>query len=114
MKVMLKYAAILIALGVLITAASAFQGKTYKVTLPNACRVGTVELAAGEYKLVVDAPKVRFIETRTGKETEVDAKIADDAEDKFDNTEIHSSQADGTNQLIEIRIAGTRVKIAFR
>jgi hypothetical protein len=102
--------AILLAFGFLTSIASADQ--SYRITLSNASKIGNIELQPGEYKLVVDMPKVVFTELKTGKSIELAAKI-ENVDEKFANTQIHWSHVDGVRQIIEIRIGGSKTKIAF-
>lgn len=71
-----------------------------------------MELQPGEYKLVVDEPKVRFIELKTGKSLELDARV-ESGDRKFDSTKIHTQSVDGVSQSRQIRIGGTETRIAF-
>jgi len=43
---------------------------------------------------------------------ELDAKV-ESGDRKFDSTEIRSAQVDGASQIREIRIGGTKTRIAF-
>jgi hypothetical protein len=99
-------------LGVLAAGAGADQTKSYLITFRNDVKAGTATLDAGEYKLVVDAPKVRFTEVQSGKSVEVDATI-NTTETKFDNTAIVSQQVDGKTQITEIQLGGSKTKITF-
>ena len=112
MKIKTLGLAILLAAGFLAPSATADQSKSYRVTIANGTKVGQTELQAGEYRLIVDEPKVRFIEVKTGKAVELEAKI-ETGERKFDSTEVHTSKVDGASQLRQIRIGGTKTSIAF-
>jgi hypothetical protein len=110
MKIKTTCIAILLAFGFLTCVASADQ--SYRITLSNASKIGSIELQPGDYKLVVDVPKVIFTELRTRKSVGLAAKV-ENVDEKFDKTEIHWSQVDGIRQIIEIRIGGSKTKIAF-
>jgi hypothetical protein len=112
MKIKTLCLAILLAAGFLASSATADQSKSYRITIASGTKVGQAELQAGEYRLVVDEPKVRFIEVKTGKAVELDAKI-ESGDRKFDNTEIRTSKVDGVSQLHQIRLGGTKTSIAF-
>ncbi|SPE32660.1 conserved exported hypothetical protein [Candidatus Sulfopaludibacter sp. SbA6] len=112
MKIKTLGLAILLAAGFLASSATADQPKSYRITIGAVSKVGQAELQPGEYRLVVDEPKVRFIEQKSGKSVELDAKV-ESGDRKFDSTEIRSAQVDGASQIREIRIGGTKTRIAF-
>jgi hypothetical protein len=102
--------AILLALCFLIATASGDQ--SCKFTLNNTSKIGAQELRPGDYKLVVDAPKVVLTDLKTGKSIELEAKV-ETTDTKVSSTEVHSTQVDGANRISEIRIGGTNTKITF-
>lgn len=110
MKIIVRCLAALFAIG--LVAGSAYADQSYRITLGAASRIGNIELQPGEYKLVVDAPKVRFTHTDSGKTVELEAKIEETAT-KYTLTEIQSARAEGVNKIKEIRIGGSKTRIAF-
>lgn len=111
MKTKITFIAILLACGFLTVAASADQ--SVRFSLSDVSRIGTAELKPGDYKLVIDdAPKVVLTHLKSGKTIELQAKV-EDMEEKFERTEVHSSRVDGVSQIKEIRIGGSKTKIAF-
>jgi hypothetical protein len=110
MKTKMTYVAILLVFGFLTATASADQ--SCRITLTNESKIGNNKLQAGDYKLVVDAPKVVLTELKTGKTIELEAKVQA-MDEKFAKTEIHSNRVDGVSQISEIRIGGSKTKIAF-
>jgi hypothetical protein len=110
MKIQNTCIAILLALGFLTATASADQ--SCKFTLNNASKIGAQELSPGDYKLVVDAPKVVLTELKTGKSIELEAKI-ETTDMKSSSTEVHTRQVDGTSQISEIRNGVSKTKITF-
>ncbi|MBZ5618895.1 MAG: hypothetical protein LAQ69_09260 [Acidobacteriia bacterium] len=104
--------AVLLALGFLAMMASGDQSKSYRITFSDSFKVGDAELARGEYKLIVDAPSVRFTELKTGKSVELEAKI-EDGDEKFDQTAVHSQRVDGVSRINEIRLGGSKTRITF-
>ncbi len=110
MKTKMTCIAILLAFGLLTVAANADQN--YRITLNAASKIGNAELQPGEYKVAVDAPKVVLTELKTGKSVELEAKI-ENMDEKFDRTEVHSNVVDGVNRINEIRIGGSKTKLAF-
>ena len=110
MKNMIRCLALLVAVGLL--AGSAYADQSYRITLPTVSKIGDTEFKPGDYKLVVDGTKVLFTEVNTGKTTELEAKI-EDAAAKHDGTAILSTRVDGDNKITEIRIGGSKTRIAF-
>jgi hypothetical protein len=110
MKTKMTCIAILLAFGFL--TATAMADQSYRITLSNASKIGNAELKPGDYKLVVDAPKVVLTELRTGQSIELEAKV-ENMDEKVDNTEIHSNSVDGVSQINEIRIGGSKTRIVF-
>jgi len=110
MKSIMKYLAIVAVFG--LVAGSAYADQSYRITLSSVSKIGNIEFKPGEYKLVVDTPKVRFTDLNTGKEVELAAKVEQAAE-KNDHTAIHSKSVDGVAQISEIRIGGSKTRIAF-
>ena len=88
--------------------------KSYRVTVSNVSKAGSVELQPGDYHLVLDNAKGRFRELKSGKEFDVEAKIDDSAVEKFEQTAVHSRQGEGTMLISEIRLGGTKTKVVFR
>lgn len=110
MKTKMTCIAILLVCGFLTVTASADQ--SYRITLGNMSKMGGTELQPGEYKLIVDAPKVMLTDLKTGKSIELEAKI-ENTDEKFANTEVHSTHVDGLSHIKEIRLGGTKTRIAF-
>jgi hypothetical protein len=100
----------LLALGFLAATASADQ--SCKFILSSTSKIGTAELQPGEYRLVVDEKRVVLTELKTGKLIELEAKI-EQTEQKANSTQVHSQQVDGVSRINEIRIGGSKTKVAF-
>jgi len=112
MKIKTLGLAILLAAGFLAPSATADQPKSYRITISAASKVGQAEFKPGEYRLVVDEPKVRLVELKTGKSVELDAKV-ESGDRKFDSTEIRTAEVNGVSQIRQIRIGGTKTSVAF-
>jgi len=110
MKNVIRCLAILAAIGLI--ASSAFADQSYRITLSSVSKIGNIEFKPGEYKLVVDAPKVRLTELNSGKAVELEAKV-EDAATKNEQTAIHSTRVDGVTKISEIRIGGSKTRITF-
>ena len=110
MKNVMRCLAILAAIG--LVAGSALADQSYRITLSTVSKIGNIEFKPGEYKLVIDTPKVSLTNLNSGKAVELEAKV-EDAETKTDHTAIHSTKVDGVAQISEIRIGGSKTRIAF-
>ncbi len=97
---------------IVVVAGSAYADQSYRITLSSASKIGSTDLKPGEYKLVVDGAKVRFTELNSGKMVEVEAKVQE-VDTKTDHTAIHSTHVDGVDKISEIRIGGSKTRIAF-
>jgi len=110
MKSKMTCVAILLAFGFLTAAARADE--SYKITLGNASKIGSTELAPGDYKVLVGGPKLVLTAVKTGAAIEVAGKV-ENGDKKFDTTEIHSKKVDGVSHISEIRFGGSKTKIIF-
>jgi hypothetical protein len=108
----MKCLVLLLAIGALAGNAIADQPKSYRITLADVFHVGNTAFEPGEYKVVLDSPKIRFIHVKTNNTVELDARI-ENAEKKFAATEVHSKDVDGTNRISEIRLGGSKARLIF-
>jgi hypothetical protein len=91
---------------------SVASAKTYDITLDANTKVGSVELKPGKYSLeVMDSSKIRFKATN-GQAVEASAKVTT-SEKKFPSTLIDLKTVNGTAQVNEIDLGGTKTKILF-
>ena len=109
----LKALFVLLSMALFISIEPAMADKSYQVTLSSAAKIGSVQFQPGEYKLVLDDSSAHFTQVKTGEEIEVPAKIDDTAEKKFESTAIHSNSASGETLITEIRLGGTKTRVAF-
>jgi hypothetical protein len=86
--------------------------RSYEISLTSVSKIGSVEFKPGEYRLVVDAPKVRLTHLDSGKTVELDAKIQE-SDTKSEHTSVHTQQVDGVSRVSEIRIGGSKTRITF-
>lgn len=110
MKTTIICLTLLAAFLLMVTPASA--DKSYNINLSQASRIGNTEIKAGDYKLVVDAPKVRLVEMRSGKAIDLEAKIQT-GEEKFNTTAVHAKTVDGVTKIVEIKLGGSKTSIVF-
>jgi len=86
--------------------------KTYEITLDTTAKAGSVELKPGKYNLaLMEDSKVRFT-SANGQAVETSAKMST-VEKKFSATQIDVKQMNGTTQINEIDLGGTKTKIQF-
>ena len=105
---------VLLAIACVISVEPAMADKSYQITMSSAAAIGSAQLQPGEYKIVLDDSSAHFTEVRTGEEVEVLATIDNTTEKKFERTTIHSTRASGETVITEIRLGGTKTRIAFR
>ena len=110
MKGIMKLLAILFVMGLI--AGSTWADQSCKITLSSVSKIGAIEFKPGEYRVVVDASKVRLTRVETGKTVELEAKIQE-ADTKSEHTAVHSQNVDGVSRISEIRMAGSKTRITF-
>jgi hypothetical protein len=108
-----KTCVVCVAIAIFLLAVPALADKSYQFTVSSAAKLGSLQLQPGEYSLVVDNATVRIRDLRTGDEFEVNAKIDDAADKKFEHTEIHSTRDADTVLITEIRLGGTNMRVVF-
>ena len=82
----------------------------YKITLHQKSVLGGTELKPGDYKVEVNGDKVRIYNKKQSAEAPV--KMENGGE-KFNNTVVRYSTAQGQPKLIEIRLGGTSTRLTF-
>ena len=113
MKNMIRCLVMLLAVGLFGGNVRGDKLKSYAITLSSTYRIGETEFQPGNYRIVVDASKVRFTQVGSDKAAvEVDAKV-ESTDSKFDRTAVHSKQVDGVNHISEITLGGSKTKLAF-
>ena len=110
MKTTMICVAMVLAAGFL--AATAIADQSCRFVLNDKSSIGSAEFQAGEYKLVVDGPKVVLTELKTGKTVELEAKI-ENLDKKSDGTEVRTKQVGGVKHVSEIRMGGSKTKLTF-
>lgn len=91
---------------------SVASAKTYDITLSDPSAVGKYNLKPGQYELTVKASTAVFKDLKTGKSYQTTAKV-EQAEKKFDDTEVETKRVGGENHITEIRLHGTKTKLEF-
>jgi|KBSSwiStaDraftv2_1062776.scaffolds.fasta_scaffold121716_3 hypothetical protein len=112
MKLKATFLAAVLSIGLLSGVAAGDQPKTYRISISSASKIGTTEFQPGDYELVVDQPKVRLTERKTGKSVEIEAKV-ENLENKVPSTMIQSETVNGVSMIRHILIGGSKTKVAF-
>ncbi len=86
------------------------SAKMYKVTLFQPTVLSGTELQPGSYQLNVDNNKVVFTNSKQSVESAVKVEQADK---KFPATVVRYASGEGKNQIQEIRLGGTNVRLVF-
>ena len=90
----------------------AFAGaKSYHVTFSEAYTVGTAQLKAGDYKVVVNGTTAA-LEDERGK-VEANGTI-ESAKEKFEETAVVSNNTNGMAHIRAIELGGTRSQVEFK
>jgi hypothetical protein len=110
MKASTRLLATLLFIG--LVAGTARADRSYEISLSSVSKIGNVQFKPGEYRLVVDAPKVRLTHLSSGETVELDAKIQE-SDTKSEHTSVHTQQVDGVSRISEIRIAGSKTRVSF-
>jgi len=99
--------------GALTLSAVAFAGaKTYDVTLPSAAKAGSVQLAAGEYKVKVDGSNAIFTGEKGRDSVTVPVKI-ENGDTKYNATAIDTTKQGDSLQITSIELGGSKTKLEF-
>ncbi len=90
--------------------AVASAASSYHFSLFQPSYVGGKALKAGEYKIELNGDKATI---KVGKETfEATVKVENGSE-KFNETSVRYTSADGKTSVQEIRLGGTKTKLVF-
>lgn len=104
---MLKRLAIFALMGVALVSA-----KTYTFVVTDPAQAGTAQLQPGEYKLKLDGEQV-VLTDENGHKIDATAKVETE-EQKFDQTAVSTSKANGTNRIEWIELGGSKSKVVFQ
>jgi hypothetical protein len=91
---------------------SLLSAKTYDIVLTQAAKAGTVQLAAGEYRLKVQGANAIFTNVDSAKSFTVPVKV-ESAEKKFDQTAVDTKDANGSSTVESIELGGSTTKLGF-
>jgi hypothetical protein len=107
---MMKKSLILLAALSLSTLAFA-SPKKYEISLVKAAKAGNTQLAAGNYRVVVDGDKATFTDSKN-KSVTIPVKLETE-KTKFQSTAVESSDKSGQEVLDAIDLGGTTTKVEF-
>ncbi len=97
-----------LAVAFLTLALAAASAKSYTVNLFEPARLAGTELRSGEYKLEIIGNKVSLRSGKTMAEANVTVENLPSANPR---TTMRIDTADGKNQIKEIRLGGTKMKL---
>ena len=84
------------------------SAKTYEVTLFQPSVLKGTELKPGEYKLDIEGSKIVLKSGKVAVESEVTVETSPQ---KIGRTTVRLEAVDGKNQIREIRVGGTNLKV---
>ena len=101
-------------LGVVLSLSSlCFAGqKSYDVIFSAPATVGSVKLAAGEYKVKVDGANAVFTDSKTFKSVSTPVEVKTGAK-KFQFTAVDATKAEGVDKINAIELGGSSTKLEF-
>ena len=88
------------------------SAKSYDLIFSATTKAGNVQLKAGEYRLTVNGNQATFLDVNSAKTFTTDVKI-ENGNTKFNDTEVLSNDAGGTNVIQNIELGGSRTKVDF-
>lgn len=99
--------------GALSLSAIAFAGtKSYDITLSAPAHVGSMVLAAGDYKLSMQGTNAVFTDAKTRKTFTAPAKVATSTK-KYQYTAVDTAPDAGSEKITSIELGGSTTQIAF-
>jgi hypothetical protein len=87
--------------------------KSFQITLSTPTQAGTLALQPGQYDVSVNGTTVKFTEVNSGKSVATNATL-ENADKKFQNTAVDSSDLNGKATIQEIDLGGTVTKVKFQ
>lgn len=88
------------------------SAKSYDIMLTQASKAGSVQLAAGEYRLKVEGANAVFTSVNGNKSYTVPVKI-ENADKKFSETAVETNDANGGSKVEAIELGGSTTKLGF-
>jgi len=88
------------------------SAKTYDLSLTAPAVVHNLHLRAGQYRLKIEGSQVIFTD-EDGNSVQTDVKV-EQANKKFDDTEVETAKIAGTDHIKEIRLHGTKMELEFQ
>ena len=90
---------------------SVVSAKTYNFTVTIAAQAGNTQLKPGDYSLKVDGTQV-VLKDNAGHRIDIGATL-EAADQKFNETAVVISNADGTNRIQWIQLGGSNTRLMF-
>jgi hypothetical protein len=89
------------------------SAKSFQITLNAPTQAGTLDLQPGQYDVSLSGTTVKFTQVNSGKSVATNATV-ENAEKKFQNTTVDSTDVSGKTKIQEIDLAGTVTKVKFQ
>ena len=86
--------------------------KNYDIALSTPTKAGSVQLAAGDYKVKVEGSNAIFTDEHTRASVTVPVKV-ENTETKFNETTLDTKTQGKTAQITSIELGGSKVKLEF-
>jgi len=93
--------------------AGSVSSKTYDINLTKAAKVGTTQLKAGRYRLVVEGSQATITEAGKPKNAVTVPVKVQEADRKFEDTRIITSKDGDVEKIEEIDLGGSKIKLAL-
>jgi len=102
---------VVIAFATVALAVASAASKNYNVTISQQASINGTQIKPGDYKAQIEGDK--FI-LKSGKKTVVEAPAkVEQADHKFQSTQVNIENANSQPKISEIRIGGTNTRIVF-
>ncbi len=88
------------------------SAKSYDIVLSATTKVGSAQLAAGDYKMKVDGANAVFTDQKTLKSVTVPAKVESSSK-KYESTQIDAEKQGDMDHIKAIELGGSTTKLEF-
>jgi len=88
------------------------SAKSYELVFSGPTKAGSVQLAAGTYKLEVEGSNAIFTDKKTRQSVTVPVKV-ENGGTKYSTTALDTMAEGGATQITAIKLGGTTTKLGF-
>ncbi len=93
--------------------AGSVSSKTYEINLSRPAKVGTTQLKAGRYRLVLEGTQATITEAGKSKAAVTVPVKVQESDKKFEDTRIITSKDGDVDKIDEIDLGGSKTKLAL-